>query len=235
MSSPGPGSETVPAKPWLSFPFASSPIFPAASDSFRIPPEKPDTTITAQLMRFQNGLVILEGNVRAVRETDLLTCGRALLKNNPRWMLASITPRLYRKESVLEKKAVREMTLDARNILWKDGTGEINASDSVNTKVEERTWDLATYSWVIISANAMDGHRDSNVLNFHGSVKIKDKDHFGQGDHLRYDKASTTATLTGNAVVEMEKWSEKEKKMVKHILTGEKITYNTTTKEAASE
>ena len=206
-----------------------------ATDPFHIPPEPPETTINANSLSFKPGSIILNGNVTASRGQDILTCQRAFLNKDPEWMLASVAPRLHRKENLPDKKAERETTLDANNILWHSKDGRIEASDSVIVTIEEKTWDLATYSKVLISANYMEGFRESQHLRFSGNVKINDKTRFGQGDNLDYDKASSTATLTGNARVETEKWNQKEKKMEKDIITGEIITYNFDTKQANSE
>ncbi len=208
---------------------------PIASDPFIIPDLPPSVTITAASMRFASGTVVLEGNVRSVRGPDLLTCGRANLYQNPRRMHATQAPRLFRKESLPEKCSTREMTLDATDIVWNDASGTVNASSSVTVRLEERTWDLATYSWLLISADAMEGETGSRRLQFDGNVKLKDREHFGQSRHLDYDRASSTVTLTGDAKVESEEWSPKEQRMVKRILTGQIIRYNTETKAATSE
>ena len=206
-----------------------------ASNPFLIPATPPDITITSDRMLIGSDVVTLEGNVRAIRSGDILTCHKAFMGENPRWILASRTPRLVRKESIPEKKLMREMTLDALNIRYDEASGTFNASPAVNLKIEERTWDLATYSWVIISADSMIGHQDDNHLSFNGNVRLKDKDHFGRGHHLDYFKNQATAYLTGDAMLETEEWNAKEKKMEKRILTGQKITYNTDTKEMQSE
>lgn len=208
---------------------------PIATAPFCIPDTPPNMTITAAAMHFASGVVVLEGNVRAVREPDLLTCGQARLYEQPRRIHATYVPRLFRRESLPEKRSTREMTLDATDIVWNDASGTINASSGVAMKLEERTWDLATYSWVIISGDAMEGDRTMKQLRFDGNVKVKDREHFGQGKHLDYDRASSTATLTGDALVETEEWSPKEQRMVKRILTGQIIRYNTETKAASSE
>lgn len=227
---------------------------------FVIPASPPQTIITAEMLTMASGVATLEGRVRAVREaviteppasasgggplpergsevrqSDLLTAGRARLGQNPDWMLASLTPRLFRKETILGKQLVRESTLDAATIWWNSTTGELDASDSVVVKIEERTWDLGTHSWVIISADAMHGHRDRHTLTFHGNVRLKDKTRFGQGDHLDYFKASSTAVLTGNAHVEGEEWSEKNKRMEKRTIDGQRIEYHLDTKAMQSE
>ncbi len=246
-----------PASP-ESFAFPPGVLLP--DELFVIPASPPQTIITAEMLTMASGVATLEGRVRAVREaviteppspasgvpplpgrdpevrqSDLLTAGRARLGQNPDWMLASLTPRLFRKETIMEKHLVRESTLDAAAILWNSTTGELDASDSVVVKIEERTWDLGTYSWVIISADAMRGHRDRHTLTFHGNVRLKDKTRFGQGDHLDYFKASSTVVLTGNARVEGEEWSEKNKRMEKRTIDGQRIEYHLDTKAMQSE
>lgn len=212
-------------------------ILPASDTAglFTIPKEPPTTVITANEMSFSSSTVILTGNVRGTRENDLLTCNKAILGRDPRWMLATYTPRLFRKETLVETKLTREITLDASNILWQDAGGKISASDSVNLKVEERSWDLATYSWVFITSDEMEGFRDMNRLVFKGNVRMKDKERFGKGNHLDYLKDESMMILTGDAMIESEEWSDKEKKMVKRTVTGNRITYNTQTKEMTSE
>ncbi|MBI3038854.1 hypothetical protein HYY75_07385 [bacterium] len=206
-----------------------------ASFTFIIPSEPPDTTITANSMHLQGGVIVLEGNVRGVRVSDILTCQKAFINKNKGWILASNTPRLFRKESDPEKQIIRESTLDALNIYWNNNDKRISASPAVTLKIEERSWDLATYSWVIISSDSMDGFQDSSELRFSGRVRIKDKDHFGQGESLDYYKASSTVILEGNAQVEMEEWSQKENKMIKKVITGQRINYNLDSKESSSE
>jgi hypothetical protein len=210
-----------------------APVIPGAAPVFT--PPVPTFLETMKITPPPIRVVQLMGRVKAVRGDDILTAGMALLSRKDDWVLASLTPRLYRKEAIPEKKAVRETTIDALTILWLNKTGEIQASSSVVVKVEERTWDLATYSWVVISSDEMVGYKETKKMRFTGAVRIQDKDHFGTGQRLDYDRASSTVILSGDAKVEAEKWSEKEKKMVKHILTGEKITYDLDTKQASSE
>ncbi len=209
--------------------------FEPASNTFYIPETKPDIVITANTMLVKDGIATLEGDVRATREGDILTCNRALVSNSPRWLLASLTPRLYRRETIPEQKLIRESNLEARCIFFDNENARFNASDSVNVKIEERSWDLATYSWVIISADEMLGFRDSGRLIFSGNVRIKDKDSYGRGHRLDYLNESSTAILTGDAMVETQELDKKTGKMEKRRLEGQKITYNTETKEAVSE
>ncbi|MBU1106998.1 MAG: hypothetical protein KKB51_10050 [Candidatus Riflebacteria bacterium] len=209
--------------------------FEPASDTFHIPDTKPDIVITANTMLVKDGIATLEGDVRATREGDILTCNRAIVSNSPRWLLASLTPRLYRRATVPESKMIRETNLEARSIYFDSDKGRFNASDSVNVKIEERSWDLATYSWVVITADEMLGFRDSNRMIFSGNVRIRDKERFGRGHRLDYLKESATAILSGDAMVETQEPNKKTGKMEKRILEGQKITYNTETRELVSE
>lgn len=206
-----------------------------ASSAFAIPSRPPDIVITANTMTVKDGEAILEGNVRATRGPDILTCNRAIINNSEKFIIATLTPRLYRKEAILKEKLTREATLDARTIFWNSKTGRFNASDSVNMKIDERTWDLATHSWVIISSDEMLGFRDKKHLIFSGNVKVRDKDHFGKGHRLDYYKDTSTAILSGDAYVKTKEWNKKKAKYEDKIIEGEKITYNTKTKEAISE
>jgi lipopolysaccharide export system protein LptA len=206
-----------------------------ASNTFYIPKHDPDVVITANTMRVVDGKAFLEGNVRATKENDILTCNRAIVNNDPQWVLASLTPKLHRKEALPDLKLNREMQVEARNIFYDSEAGKFNASNSVTVRLEERSYDLATYSWVIITSDAMVGYRDSNRMIFSGNVKIKDKDHFGRGNRLDYLKDSHTAILTGNAFVETKEFNAKTGEMEKRTIEGQKITYNTETKEATSE
>lgn len=206
-----------------------------ASDVFIIPTRKPDAIITANTLVVKDGIALLEGNVKAIRGNDILTCNRAILNQSEEWIVATLTPRLYQKVAIVETKVTRESTLDARTIKWNGKSGKFNASDSVNMKIDEKTWDLATHSWVIISADNMLGYRDKEHLIFNGKVKIRDKDHFGRGQRLDYFKKSSTAIITGDAYVETKEWNRKKAKFEKKIITGKKITYNTKTKDVTSE
>lgn len=206
-----------------------------ASANFDIPLYPPETVIKAKSMHIQSGTTMLLGEVKALRGTDMLICEKAFLHQKPDWILASMAPCLFRKESVPDKKAIRETTLNALNILWSTTSNQLEASTSVTVKVEERTWDMATYTWVIISSDEMVGDRKSSQMIFSGNVTMRDKSSFGKGAHLTYDKASSTAILSGDARIEREKWNIKEKKMVTDILTGATVTYNLNTKQASSE
>ncbi|MBF0545054.1 MAG: hypothetical protein HQM08_11495 [Candidatus Riflebacteria bacterium] len=207
----------------------------SASDSFLIPKEKPDTVITSDRLLIQSSTVILEGTVRATENERILTCGRAYLDQKPQRILASETPRLFQKESIFEKRTFRETTLDALNILWNSGQRRMSASPSVVVKVEERSWDLATFSEGFIYSDSMEGFPDNKKLNFEGNVRLKAKEYYGQGRRLDYDKEKSDVILSGDAIVEKEEYSEKEKRMVKRILNGQKIIYNTERKTAQSE
>jgi len=209
--------------------------FSPATTTFYIPETPPSIVITANTMLVKNGVATLEGNVKATREGDILTCNRALVSNSPKWLLASLTPRLYRREVLPEQKLIRETNLEARNIYFDSDNGKFNASDSVNVKIEERSWDLATYTWAVITADDMIGYRDSKRMIFSGNVRIRDQENFGRGHRLDYLKETSTAVLSGDAMVETQELNKKTGKMEKRILEGQKITYNTATKEAVSE
>ena len=206
-----------------------------ASDPFVIPSRPADTTITSESLEVATGATILVGNVRAVDGDKLLTCGKAWLWRNPDRLLASQTPRFYQKEAVPAKLLTRETTLDALNIHWNKGNDRLSASPSVTVKIEERSWDLATYTWVTISADSMEGFPDQKLLNFQGNVRLRDKEHAGWGRRLDYDKNKGIVTLSGNAHVEKEEWNPKEKRMVKRTLDGETILYDIASKTTTSE
>lgn len=211
------------------------PDFTPPSEAFNIPDTRPDVVITSSTMTVKDGIAILEGTVRATRQTDVLTCGRAVVSNSPRWMHATLAPRIYRKESILEQKLIRETTVEARSIFFDNENGKFNASDTVHVKIDERTWDLATHTWVIITSDEMTGYRDSNRLLFTGNVIIRDKERFGRGNRLDYLQDSSTAILTGDAYIETTEINEKTGEEEKRIIQGNKITYNTETREATSE
>lgn len=209
--------------------------FSMPAELFSIPATQPETIITADRLEVSSKTAVLIGNVKVVRQNDLLTAGKVILGQNPSWILATMTPRLFRKETINEKQLTRESTLDARNIRWNRTTNEIDASDSVVLKVEERTWDLGTYTCIIISADSMLGYRDNKTLKFEGNVKINDQKRFGQGRRLDYYKASSTVVLSGDAHVETEEWNEKNKRMEKKIIDGQRIEYRIDTKTIQSE
>ena len=209
--------------------------FVPASDSFSIPVTPPDIIITANTMSVRNDQAILEGNVKATRESDILTCNRALVNSSPRWMLASLTPRLYRREAIPGQKVIRETNLEARNIFYDSDNGQFNASDSVHLRIEERTWDLATYTWAVITADEMLGFRDSKRMIFSGNVKVRDQERYGHGNRHDYLKDKSLAILSGNAVLETRQKNEKTGQMEPRILKGQKIVYDTQTRQAYSE
>ncbi|MDD3147199.1 MAG: LptA/OstA family protein, partial [Candidatus Riflebacteria bacterium] len=209
--------------------------FIPASDTFYIPETAPDIVITANTMTVRDGKAILEGNVKATRAGDILTCNRALVNSSPRWMLASLTPKLYRREAIPEQKVIREMNLEARNIFFDSDQGIFSASDSVHLRIEERSWDLATYTWTVITADDMLGFRDSKRMIFSGNVKVRDESRYGHGNRLDYLKERSLAILSGNAVLETQELNKKTNKIEPRILKGQKITYDTETRQAVSE
>ena len=99
---------------------ANEPLVPEdfipASDTFVIKREKPDAVILADTLTARDGIITLEGRVKATRQNDILTCQQAQLCNKPQWILATIRPSLFRKESIFELKVVREMNITAKNI-----------------------------------------------------------------------------------------------------------------------
>ncbi len=209
--------------------------FQPASDTFAIPETPPDIIITANTMTVRDGNAILEGNVKATRANDILTCNRALVNNSPRWLLASMTPRLFRREALPVQKIIRETNLEARNIFYDSDNGRFNASDSVHLRIEERSWDLATYTWAVITSDEMLGFRDSSRMIFSGNVKVRDQENYGYGNRLDYLKDRSMAILSGNAVLETKEKNAKTGKMEPSVLKGQKIIYNTETRQAVSE
>jgi len=209
--------------------------FQPASDTFAIPETPPDMIITANTMTVRDGNAILEGNVKATRANDILTCNRALVSNSPRWLLASMTPRLFRREALPVQKIIRETNLEARNIFYDSDNGRFSASDSVHLRIEERSWDLATYTWAVITSDEMLGFRDSSRMIFSGNVKVRDQENYGYGNRLDYLKERSLAILSGNAVLETKEKNAKTGKMEPRVLKGQKIIYNTETRQAVSE
>lgn len=209
--------------------------FQPASDTFAIPETPPDMIITANTMTVRDGNAILEGNVKATRANDILTCNRALVSNSPRWLLASMTPRLFRREALPVQKIIRETNLEARNIFYDSDNGRFSASDSVHLRIEERSWDLATYTWAVITSDEMLGFRDSSRMIFSGNVKVRDQENYGYGNRLDYLKEKFLAILSGNAVLETREKNAKTGKMEPRVLKGQKIIYNTETRQAVSE
>jgi len=209
--------------------------FQPASDTFAIPETPPDIIITANTMTVRDGNAILEGNVKATRANDILTCNRALVNSSPRWLLASMTPRLFRREALPVQKIIRETNLEARNIFYDSDNGKFSASDSVHLRIEERSWDLATYTWAVITSDEMLGFRDSSRMIFSGNVKVRDQENYGYGNRLDYLKERSLAILSGNAVLETKEKNAKTGKMEPRVLKGQKIIYNTETRQAVSE
>ncbi len=206
-----------------------------ASDPFAIPLQEPEMVISAESLDLKANTVTLRGKVRAVRGSDTLTCEKALVRNRPQWLLASMTPKLVRKESITQKMVLRESQLEAENIVWEEATNRVTASPAVTLRIEERSWDLATYTWAVISADAMEGFRDQQIMNFEGNVRMRDKTRYGEGQRLEYYKASSTVILSGDARIESEEYDPKEKKTVKRQVNGNRIIYNMQTKEAFTE
>ena len=204
--------------------------------AFETPKGAPETTITANRLSIKDGLAILEGNVRA-RQTDKeLTCEKAFLRDKPRRLLASITPRIYYKERVVERKVVQELNLEAKNIAANEGTGVMTASPSVHLRVEERSWDLASFSWCVITSEAMLAIKDSERIIFTGRVNLIDGDNNkGHGNRLDYARKLGVAVLSGNAEMEYWELNKDTKQKEKRTMKGNVITYNLETKEAIAE
>jgi hypothetical protein len=139
---------------------------------------------------------------------------------------AALTHRLGVPESL-----VSEPGIEAESLL----VPELEASGAVTVRIDERTWDMATHTWIIIQSEMVRGYKNPNTMKFYGDVRVKDKDHFGRGRKLTYYKASNTVILQGDAHIETERWNQKEKKFEMHILDGETVTYNLETKQATSE
>ncbi|MDD2624696.1 MAG: hypothetical protein PHQ02_07745, partial [Candidatus Riflebacteria bacterium] len=142
--------------------------------AFDIPDTAPETVITANRLSLKDGIALLEGAVNMKRENETLTCGKAIVSNEPRWMLASITPRVYRKENIDERKVIQELNLEAKNIYANDVEGKLNASSSVYVRVEERSWDLASFTWAVITSDDLLAFRESERVIFSGNVKFRD-------------------------------------------------------------
>ena len=222
---------------------ANEPLNPAefipASDTFKISEEKPDAVIIADTMTIVNNQAILEGRVKATRQPDILTCNKAILNNSPQWMHATIKPCFYRKESIVETKVIRETNLTARSIYVGRDDGLLSASDTVVLTIDETTWDLATHTRVIITADDMIAKRDSERLIFSGNVKIfepsGENPSDGAGNRLDYLHKRNIAILSGNAIIKTWEVDPQTKERTRRILEGKRITYNTQTREAISE
>ncbi len=151
-------------------------------------------------------------------------------------MLASITPRIYYKERVVERKVVQELNLEAKNIAANEGTGIMTASPSVHLRVEERSWDLASFSWCVITSEAMLAIKDSERIIFTGRVNLIDGDNNkGHGNRLDYARKLGVAVLSGNAEMEYWELNKDTKQKEKRTMKGNVITYNLETKEAIAE
>lgn len=225
---------------------ANEPLIPEdfipASDTFLIKKEKPDAVILADTLTAKDNIVTLEGRVKATRLNDILTCNKALLSNKPQWILATIRPSLYRKESILETKVVREMNITAKNIYLCKDTGLLSASDTVVVSIDETSWDLASHSRVIITSDDLIGKEDSERLIFSGNVKIYEPEgenpSEGRGNRLDYLRKRSLAVLsssTGNAFINTWELNTETNQKEKRTLRGKRVIYNTLTKEGISE
>ncbi len=225
---------------------ANEPLVPEdfipASDTFLIKKEKPDAVILADTLFAKDGIITLDGRVKATRLNDILTCGKALLSNKPQWILATIRPSLFRKESVFETRVVREMNITAKNIYLGKDDGLLSASDTVVVTIDETTWDLATHTRVIITSDDLIGKEDSERLIFSGNVKIYEPEgenpSDGKGDRLDYLRKRSLAVLSssaGNALINTWELNPDTNQKEKRSLKGKRVIYNTLTKEGISE
>ena len=204
--------------------------------AFETPAGPPETTITSNSLLIKDGLLILEGNVKA-RQTDReLTCGKAFLRDKPKRLLASITPRIYYKERVIERKVIQELNLEAKNIAANEGTGRMTASPSVHLRVEERSWNMASFTWCVITSESMLAIKDSERIIFTGRVNLIDGDgNKGHGNRLDYARKLGVAVLSGDAEMEYLELNKDTNQKEKRTLRGNVITYNLETREAISE
>ena len=222
---------------------ANEPLVPEEfippAGAFAIKQEKPDAVVLADTMTMKDGQAVLEGRVKATRGTDVLTCNKATLWNKPESMLASVKPNLFRKESIFETKVVREMNISAKNIYVRKEDGYLSASDTVVVSIDETTWDLATHTRVIITADDLIGVQDSERLIFSGHVKIYEPEgenpSDGKGNRLDYLQKRSIAVLSGNAYVNTWEINPETNMKERRTLTGKRVMYNTLTKEGVSE
>lgn len=205
-------------------------IFNKLAKLFDIPTDKPDTVITADRFDINEGSSVLSGNVKITRECEELTASKVICYNKIEVFIATGAPRIVRKESLEDKKVSREFTLDAQTILWDKAKSELYASNSVVFKIEEKSWDLATYTCINISSDELKGYKELEEVYFVGNVKINDQKRFGSGNELEYYKKNSTIILSGNAIVETEEWDNNKKQFVKKVIKGQKIHYNIDTK-----
>jgi lipopolysaccharide export system protein LptA len=203
--------------------------------SFQEPEGEPTTTITANRLVMKDKIATLQGDVKMTRENETLTCGKAIVSESPRWLLATITPQVYRKERIEERKIIQEMNLEAKNIYTNDDEGRISASPSVHLRVEERSFDLASYTWATITSDDMLVFRDSDRAIFSGHVKFRDPESFGKGNRLDYARKLGLVVISGNAYLETQEINPDTGEKEPRILKGSIITYNTETREAVSE
>ncbi len=225
---------------------ANEPLVPEdfipASDTFVIKKEKPDVVILADTLTARDGIITLDGRVKATRQNDILNCNRALISNKPQWILATIRPSLFRKESIIETRVVREMNITAKNIYINRDTGLLSASDTVVVSIDETTWDLATHTRVIITSDDLIGREDSERLIFSGNVKIYEPEgetpSNGKGNRLDYLRKRSLAVLSsagGDALINTWELNPETNQKEKRSLKGKRIIYNTLTKEGISE
>ncbi len=226
---------------------ANEPLVPEdfipASDTFYIRKDrKPDSVILADTLTAKDGIITLDGRIKATRLNDILTCGKALVSDKPQWILATIRPNLHRKESIIETKVLREMNISAKNIYLNQDDGFLSASDTVVVTIDETTWDLATHSKVIITSDDLIGKEDSERLVFSGNVKIFEPEgenpSDGKGNRLDYLRKRSLAVLSsasGDALINTWELNPETNQKEKRTLKGKRVIYNTLTKEGISE
>lgn len=222
---------------------ANEPLVPEdfvpAENTFAIKQQKADVVVVGDTLTVKDGQCTLEGRVKATRQYDVLTCSKAILNNNPQWMLATIKPNFFRKESIIETKIVREMNISAKNIYLCRDDGTLSASDTVVVSIDETTWDLATHTRVIITADDLIGKEDSERLIFSGNVKIFEPEgetpSNGRGNRLDYLRKKSVAVLSGNAFVSTWEFNPDTNQKERKTLSGKRVIYNTLTKEGISE
>ena len=209
---------------------------------FVIKKDNPDALILADTLTAKDGIITLEGRVKATRQQDVLTCSKALVSNKPQWILATIRPNLHRKESIIETRVIREMNISAKNIYICKDDGLLSASDTVVVSIDETTWDLATHSRVIITSDDLIGKEDSERLIFFVYVKIYEPEgenpSDGRGNRLDYLRKRSLAVLSsanGDALINTWELNPETNQKEKRSLKGKRVIYNTLTKEGISE
>ncbi|NLM18326.1 MAG: hypothetical protein GX221_11475 [Candidatus Riflebacteria bacterium] len=199
------------------------------------PQDEPDVIIDSDTLTYSENKILLEGSVRATRENDLLRCEKAELFTEEKSLLATINPSFERKETNREEKYKRDYSLTAKHIYFQDEPRLIKASDTVNFRVEETKWEPASYTWLIITSDEMQGYEESERLIFSGNVKVKGDKKYGESDRLDYYKKRSLLIFSGNAKTETETFNEKKGENEKHLLEGSYIIYDTKTEKLTAK